>query len=141
MTRYKGIIVAGTFSELAIITLLALGFGSLRAVADSGTTIPREESQLPLPETTNLTVEEALQAWQQYSVELEQTVRTMQDRENTYQSQMDLANQTILLLQDQANTAGGSASAGPAFFDDDNDEHHGEHEGSQEFEEHEVNDD
>ncbi len=140
MTRYKGIIIAGTFSGFVIITLLALGFGSLRAGADSGASISPEESQLPLPETTDLTAEEALQAWQQYSAELEQTVRTMQGRENTYQSQIDAANQTILSLQDQVNTTN-AGSNGFFFNDDDNDEVHTEHEENHLFEEHEANDD
>ncbi len=141
MNRYKGFLAAGTFVGLVIITLLALGFGSLKAVADSGTAVPQEEIQLPVPQTTNLTNDEAMQAWQQYSAELEETVRTMQDRENTYQSQIDMANQTILQLQDQLNIVNSGASSGEAYTDDDGNEVREEHEEHEEYEQHEDSDD
>ncbi len=138
MNRYKGIIAAGTFLGMIIITLLALGLGNLGAAADSGAAVPQEEIQPPLPQTTNMTTDEALQAWQQYSTDLEQTIRTMQDRENTYQSQIDTANQAILQLQDQLDSSNSGAGA---YSDDDDREEHEEHEEHEGFEEHEENDD
>jgi len=139
MNRTKGILAAGTLTGLVLITLLALGFGNLRATGDSATAVPTTAistttTDLPLPETGSLTNEEALQAWQEYSAQLEQTVRTMQEREAAYQTQLDAANQTILQLQNDIN----SANSAPAFADGDDDS--GEHE-EYEHEEHEEYDD
>ena len=122
MNRTKGILAAGTLTGLVLITLLALGFGNLRATGDSATAVPpttisTTTSDLPLPETGSLTNEEALQAWQEYSAQLEQTVRTMQEREAAYQTQLDAANQTILQLQNDIN----SANSAPAFTGGDDD--------------------
>jgi len=138
MNHNKGILAVGVIAGLAIITLLALGLGNVGAVANSGTAVPQEANQLPLPQTANLTANEALQAWQQYSAELEQTVRTMQGRENTYQSQIDMANQTILQLQDQINAANSATNSGATYTDDDGYAGHEEHD---EHEAHEENDD
>jgi len=129
MNRMKGILAAGTLTGLVIITVLALGFGSLGAVSDSGTAVPEETFELPLPQPTDDNNDEALQAWQQYSAELEQIVRSMKDRENTYLSQTDLANQTILQLQDQLNAVDSSSSNIGAFTDDGGHEEHERNEG------------
>ena len=118
MNRKKGILAAGTFTGLVLITLLALGFGGLGASAESKTAVPQEATALPQEPTTNLTTDEALQAWQQYSAELEQTVQTLQDRESTYAAQIEAANQTILQLQDQINSSNSAASSA-AYQDDD----------------------
>jgi hypothetical protein len=122
MNRTKSILAAGTFTALVLITLLALGFGNLQAKsADTSTT---GEIQLPqtIDQTSGMTPEQAVQAWQDYSSQLEQTVRTMQTRETAYQQQLDAANLTILQLQDQIN----SINSAPArsFFGE---HEHGEH--------------
>ncbi len=139
MNRTKGIIAAGTLTGLVLITLLALGFGNLRAAGGSDTAVPNAPTaELPTPDTSVQTNDEALQAWQEYSAQLEQTVRTMQEREATYQTQLDAANQTILQLQNDINSANASA---PAYTGDDDDDRY-EHEGSEhEHEEHEEHDD
>lgn len=118
MNRTKGILAAGTFTGLVLITLLALGFGGLGASADSGTAVPQEATALTIEPTTNSSTDEALQAWQQYSAELEQTVQTLQNRESTYAAQIDASNQTILQLQDQINNSKAANSA--AHQDNDN---------------------
>lgn len=102
MDRKKGILAAGTLTGLVLITLLALGFGNLGATADNATAV----SQQPQIVTTDPAAQDAVQAWQEYSAGLEQTVRTLQERENAYQSQIDSANQTIVNLQGQVNIAG-----------------------------------
>lgn len=140
MDRTKGILAAGTLTGLVLITMLALGFGNVSslfgndATAVPETAAPAAANDMPLPETSSLSNEEALQAWQQYSAELEQTVNTMQDRENTYQAQLEAANQTILQLQDEIN----SANSAPAYSDDDDDYEEHEYDDDDEHEEHEY---
>lgn len=133
MNRTKGILAAGTLTGLVIITLLGLGFSNLGAATDGvgGTAVPQEGiPQEPQITTTDPAAQEAVQAWQEYSAELEQTVRVLQERENTYQSQIDTANDTIVNLQDQINSTNSvSASNGGAYADDDDEyEEHEEHE-------------
>ncbi len=143
MNRTKGILAAGTLTGLVIITLLGLGFGNLSALtgnsssatADPQVVVPEE----PQVNTTDPAAEEAVKAWQDYSAELEQTVRTMQERESAYQSQIDAANNTIVNLQDQINSTNSAASNGGAYYDDDEHEEH-EHE-EHEHEEHEDHED
>jgi predicted nucleic acid-binding Zn-ribbon protein len=126
MNRTKSILAAGTLTALVLITLLALGFGNLQAKsADTAVAPAAGEVQLPqtMDQTSGMTPEQAVQAWQDYSAQLEQTVRTMQTRETTYQQQLDAANQTILQMQDQIN----SINSAPApFFSEEHE--HGEHE-------------
>jgi predicted nucleic acid-binding Zn-ribbon protein len=102
---------------------------------DSGgeTAVPQEViPQEPQITTTDPAAQEAVQAWQDYSAELEQTVRVLQERENTYQSQIDTANQTIVNLQDQVNGANSTASNTVSSRGGEHEEHeHGEHEGSE----------
>ena len=120
MNRTKGILAAGTLTGLVLITLLALGFGNIQAKqADATTAVAPAIIDGTVPQTNDMTKDQAIQAWQDYSSQLEQTIRTMQNRETAYQQQLDAANQTILQLQDQLNSAN-SAPAVPFF---------GEHEG------------
>lgn len=118
MNRTKGILAAGTFTALVLITLLALGFGNLQAKSADVTAVAPAAVEVQAPQTTALTngmtPEQAVQAWQDYSVQLEQTVRTLQNREIAYQQQLDAANQTILQLQDQINSA--NSAPAPSFF-------------------------
>lgn len=146
MNRTKGILAAGTLTGLVIITLLGLGFGNLSALtgnsSDSATAVPQEViPQEPQVNTTDPAAEEAVKAWQDYSAELEQTVRTMQERESAYQQQIDAANNTIVNLQDQINTTNSAAASSSGAYYDDDDEHeeHEEHE-HEEHEEHEDDD-
>lgn len=131
MNRKKGILAAGTFTGLVLITLLALGFGNLQAKSVADTAVAPAAAEVVLPETNGMTNEQALQAWQDYSAQLENTVQTMQERDATYQQQLEAANQTILQLQDQIN----SANSAPAFYGDDDDDRYGHEE--HEYEEHE----
>ncbi len=117
MNRTKSILAAGTFTALVLITLLALGFGNLQAKsADTAVAPAAGEVQLPqiIDQTNGMTPEQAVQAWQDYSAQLEQTVRTLQTRETAYQQQLDAANQTILQLQDQINSI--NSAPAPSFF-------------------------
>lgn len=140
MNRTKGLLAAGTLTGLVLITLLGLGLGNLGAASGgSDTAVPQTIPQEPQLTTTDPTAAEAVQAWQEYSAELEQTVRVMQDRETAYQTQLDAANQTIVNLQDQINSSG-SASSGAYYEDEDDDRYeHEEHE-EHEHEEHEDDD-
>ena len=105
MDRTKGILAAGTFTGLVLITTLVLGFGNLRARPVEDAAGPLPAGELLPPPTDGVGIEQALQEWQTYSAELEQTVRTMQDREAAYQQQLDAANQTIVQLQNEINRA------------------------------------
>ncbi len=135
MNRTKGILAAGTLTGLVIITLLGLGFGNLSALvsggsSDSATAVPQEViPQEPQVNTTDPAAEEAVKAWQDYSAELEQTVRTMQERESAYQQQIDTANNTIVNLQDQINSSNSSAaSSGVGSYEEHEEHEHEEHE-------------
>ena len=141
MNRTKGILAAGTLTGLVMITLLGLGFGNLAALKDGGSDTAVQQEiipQEPQITTTDPAAEEAVKAWQDYSAELEQTVRTLQERENTYQSQINTANDTIVNLQDQINSTNSAAASSSGAYADDDDEHeaHEEHE----HEEHEDDD-
>ena len=131
MNRKKGILAAGTLTGLVLITILGLGFGNLGALANGSedTAVPQQIPQEPQITTTDPAAAEAVQAWQDYSSELEQTVRVMQEREAAYQSQLDQANNTIVNLQDQINTSNSAASnGGSASHGDDDRYEHEEHE-------------
>lgn len=130
MNRTKGILAAGTLTGLVLITILALGFGNLRADRNADVAAETAVSPVNVPAATTASSaagaqinEEAVQAWQQYSAELEETVRTMQTREAAYQAQIEAANQTILQLQDSINTA----NSGASFYDDDDDDRYDDH--------------
>lgn len=129
MNRTKGILAAGTLTGLILITLLGLGLGNLGAAAsNSDTAVPQELPQQPQINTTDPAAEEAIKAWQEYSAELEQTVRVLQDREAAYQTQLDAANQTIINLQDQINSTNSAASSASTFQFGGEHEEHEEHE-------------
>lgn len=148
MNRTKGILAAGSLTGLVLITILALGFQGLGAAAGDGTqTAVSEPTPIVIQQPeTGVGADEAVQAWQIYSGDLENTVQTMQQREAQYQAQLEAANQTILQLQDQANSANaaasvqinapgnGSAIASESAFYDDDDEEHEEHEDHEEDE-------
>ena len=117
MSNHKGVLIAGVLSGLLIISLLVAGLGNIKAVANNNSTaVPQPTQQTQ--QISNVSDQEALQAWQQYSAELEQAVLTLQSRENNYRTQIDLANQTILQLQDQLNAANNSTSRGFEHDDD-----------------------
>jgi hypothetical protein len=103
MTRTKGILAAGTFTGLILITILALGFGGSRTQSSV------EALAVPATEVASSTTSaasdaETLQAWQDYSAQLEQAVRILQERDNAYRQQLEASNQTILQLQNQINS-------------------------------------
>jgi hypothetical protein len=105
MDRKKGILAAGTFTGLILITILALGFGSLRtsSAVSEATTPPTAEVAAPAANSPD--ADQALQEWQTYSAELEQTIQTLLERDALYQQQLDTANETITSLQDEVNAA------------------------------------
>ena len=143
MNRKKGILAAGTLTGLVLITILGLGFGNLGALASGGssdTAVQQEIPQQPQVDSTDPAAAEAVQAWQDYSSELEQTVRVMQEREAAYQSQLDQANNTIVNLQDQVNTSNSAASSSGANYDDDDRYEHEEHESHESHEGYEDDD-
>jgi len=124
MNRLKGMIAAGTLTGLILITVVVLSIRNANAAA--------EAISAPLTITQNqpdtaLTGQEAVQAWQTYSAELENTIRVMQDREAQYQAELEAANATILQLQDQINSTNQTTS-------------YREHEEHEEHEEYENND-
>ena len=104
MNRKKGILTAGTLTGLVLITILVLGFRNLQAKSDE-TEVVVPSAEVDAPQTKDLAADEALQAWQDYSIRLEQAVLTLQARDAAYRQQLDAANQTILQLQDQINSA------------------------------------
>ncbi|MFN2124504.1 MAG: hypothetical protein ACK2UF_19150 [Candidatus Promineifilaceae bacterium] len=110
MSRIKGILAAGTFTGLILITMLALGFGTSQA--QSPPDVPAAQTAEVVSSTTNtLSNEETLRAWQDYSAQLEQTVRILQQRDLAYRQQLEASNQTIIQLQNQIN----SGQARPTF--------------------------
>ena len=140
MNRKKGILAAGTLTGLVLITILGLGFGNLGAIASGGsedTAVQQVIPQEPQITTTDPAAAEAVQAWQDYSSELEQTVRVMQEREAAYQSQLEQANGTIVNLQDQINTSNSAISSGVTHSEH---EEHEEHESHEEHEDHDDDD-
>jgi hypothetical protein len=122
MERTKSILVAGTFTGLVLVAALVLGFGNFRAKAVEDTAAPIPAEEISPPPTDGLEIEQALQEWQTYSAELEQTVRTMQDRETAYQQQLDVANQTIVQLQNEINRANNASVA--SFSEEDESREH-----------------
>ena len=102
MNKMKGIIAAGTLTGLVLITIVAFGFRGVDAQNDSISTPVIEDVTLVQP-TNDASGQEAVQAWQDYSSELETAVKTMQAREAQYQNELNTANQTINNLQTQLN--------------------------------------
>lgn len=127
MTRLKGILAAGTLTGLILITVIVLSVRNANAAAEPSSTPLITTQDQP---ATDLAGEEAVQAWQTYSAELENTIRVMQDREGQYQTELEAANTTILDLQDQLNNANQTSSY----------REHEDHEDNEEHEDHEDND-
>ena len=100
MSRIKAILAAATFTGLVLITILALGTDSLNAqpAADAPNISATEAGSLAANGSPS---DETVQAWQQYSAQLEQTVRILQQRDAAYQQQLQRANLTIVQLQQQ----------------------------------------
>ncbi len=107
MNRSRGILIAGLFTGVALIAVLLLGLGSARASSAGSVPDSPTSSGLVPPATDNMGSDQAAAAWQAYSAELEQTVRLLQEREAAYVEQINLANQTIMELQDQFNQSSG----------------------------------
>ena len=124
MNRLKGMIAAGTLTGLILITVVVLSIRNANAAAEADSAPVILTQNQP---DASLNGEEAVQAWQTYSAELENTIRVMQDREGQYQTELEAANTTILDLQDQLNNANQSAS-------------YREHEEHEEHEDNEDND-
>lgn len=104
MNRTKGVLAAGSLTGLIVMTMLALGFQNINAQTNGMGTVEPTPIIIQQPETGAAT-NEAIQAWQTYSSDLENTVQTMQQREAAYQAQIEAANQTILQMQNQVNEA------------------------------------
>jgi hypothetical protein len=130
MNRVKGIIAAGTLTGVVLITLIAFGFRGVDALgvgnsaaAESGVTdnpVTLVQPGTPAQLADGANAQEAVQAWQSYSSDLENAVRVMQEREAQYQAELNTANQTILDLQNQINQ--GNQAASTAFYEDDDDD-------------------
>ena len=124
MNRLKGMITAGMLTGLILITVVVLSIRNANAAAEADSAPVILTQNQP---DASLNGEEAVQAWQTYSAELENTIRVMQDREGQYQTELEAANTTILDLQDQLNNANQTSS-------------YREHEEHEEHEDHEDND-
>ena len=124
MNRLKGMIAAGTLTGLILITVVVLSIRNANAAAEPASAPVLITQDQP---DASLNGEEAVQAWQTYSAELENTIRVMQDREGQYQTELEAANTTILDLQDQLNNANQTSS-------------YREHEEHEEHEDNEDND-
>lgn len=123
MNRIKGIIAAGTLTGLILITAIVLGFGQVDA--NGGTAVlPANTAQVE--PAGNLDGAEAVQAWQDYSSQLENTVSVLQQRETTYQTQLETANSTIRQLEQQVN---GANQTQAQRYEEHEDHEHEEHEG------------
>lgn len=127
MNRLKGMIAAGTLTGLILITVVVLSIRNANAAAEP---VSAPVSIIQDQPDASLNGEEAVQAWQTYSAELENTIRVMQDREGQYQTELEAANTTILDLQDQLNNANQTSSY----------REHEDHEDNEEHEDHEDND-
>ncbi|MFN2190445.1 MAG: hypothetical protein ACK2T3_16905 [Candidatus Promineifilaceae bacterium] len=123
MSRTKSLLAAGTFIGLVLITIMALGLGTLKA-QPAGDANAAPESNAQPTASNDLTDEETIQAWKDYSTQLEQAVRALQERERIYQERLNTSNQTIVQLQDQINT-----NPAPPFFRNSDEHERQEHEG------------
>lgn len=122
MNRTKSIIIAASLTGLVLITILALGFGKVGANSVKDVSLPPAATQSSSAGMSNEELQQELQAWQQYSRELEQTVRVMQGREGQYQQQLDTANQVILQLEEEINR-GRNIQFRSFFGEDESHEH------------------
>ena len=147
MSRTKSIIAAGSLTGLVLIAALVLGLRGINAASGTGgNTTVNSPAQIEIQQPdTATTADENLQSWQTYSRDLEYAVQTMQEREAAYQAQIEAANQAIMELQDQVNSANVAldqmSGPAPAYYDDDVYEHDNEYEyDDDEHEEHEDDD-
>ncbi len=128
MNRKSGILAAGTLTGLVVIIILVFGMSGLNAAENNSTALPPVVEPLTVDQpAVDATHSESLQAWQTYSSDLEKAVETLQTREGQYQAELNAANETILQLQDQINTAN-SAPASDDHDDHDHDDDHDAHE-------------
>lgn len=105
--RVKNLLIAGAVTGLLLATILALGFrGTVRAAEDPAGSV--QPQTLPADMTTT-----SLQA---ENAQLRSAVNTLLNREGQYQQQLELANQTILQLQNQISQANSQL---PSFRSDD----------------------
>lgn len=138
MNRVKGILAAGTLTGLVLVTVLALGFKSVKSQTQESTAVPEiivqpviESAPMPASDAATTTgSSQPTNTGQSYIQQLEETLTTMQGREAVYRDQIDAANQTILQLQDQINT---DRTAQAAFNNSvsnyqENDDDHDDHE-------------
>lgn len=119
MNRLKGILIAGTLTGFILIAVIVL---EVRRANSAGVQAISPDITGQNQPTVGLTGDEAVQAWQAYSRELENTVRVLQERDAQYRAELDAANTTIIQLQDQINS--GNQLAGFRGH-----EEHEEHEG------------
>jgi septal ring factor EnvC (AmiA/AmiB activator) len=124
MNRTKGIIIAGTLTGLLLITILALGLGKVGAKSPESALPTTNAPEVTASDATNEQLRQELKAWQEYSQQLEQTVRIMQGREAQYQQQLESANQVIVQLQDQINR--GNTIRPRSFFEENESHEFGE---------------
>jgi len=118
MSRKKGILIAASLTGLVLVTFLTLGFGNVIAGSADSTGLSATSSSATSVDAGSADTQQELQAWKQYSQELENTVRIMQQREAQYQQQLAAANQTIVQLQNEINRASPSRSR-PFFEEND----------------------
>jgi peptidoglycan hydrolase CwlO-like protein len=113
MNRTKGILIAASLTGLVLVTVLALGLGRAVANSNDAAAVPPSGPESSTTGTSQNDLQQQIEAWQQYSQKLEQTVRIMQERETQYQQQLTSANQTIVQLQNELNSRN---SLQPRFF-------------------------
>lgn len=119
MTQKKGILIAGTFTGLILLTMLAFGFSNVSALfgRDSALAVQPVPAMQPV-QTLDGSSQADMQALQDYVLRLESTLQTMQIREAQYQQRLQAANQVIVEMQ-QAQSNAGLAANGRHFEDDD----------------------
>lgn len=141
MNRVKGILAAGTLTGLVLVTVLALGFKSVKSQTQESTAVPEiivqpiiESATMPASDAATITgSSQPTNTEQSYIQQLEETLTIMQGREAVYRDQIDAANQTILQLQDQINadrTAQATFNSSVSSYHENDDDHeeHDDHE-------------
>jgi hypothetical protein len=113
--RLKNILAAGALTGLVLATVIAFAWRDL-GQADAAATDTQPVT------VTATSVEEDVNALQAENQQLRDALVTMQEREQQYQTQLEMANQTILQLQaGTGNTTGNSGSF--AFGEHEREEH------------------
>lgn len=112
--RLTNILIAGTLTVLVLTIFLAFRGGTETAVADtadSAKTITPVLSESVGNNADVTALQAQIDALQTQNQELLSTLSIMQEREATYQAQIESANETIQQLSAQANTvASGSGN-------------------------------